>query len=126
MIKATLKTSGLFYKTGNNQYYYKEGRLDKIIQSVIKRRDYNKTKWERNANNIELQQTQQKDLSLLNAYHNYKSKSAKSNHIPIQIKIKLNKVNGILRRMKSKYQCDTKYVGVLNCIKLFSALSKCI
>ena len=44
--------------------------------------------------------------------------------IPINIKIQLDKVNSIIKKMEKKYKGDKKYTNVMICVDLFKNLIK--
>ena len=48
----------------------------------------------------------------------------KNTFIPISIKIQLDKVNSIIKKMEKKYKGDKKYINVIICINLFKKLIK--
>lgn len=115
-IKATLRTSGLFIKNKEGRYFYKEKQADAYISktSTIKKKKKNELfsvdssfSTSNNSLNLPIKEkvTKQRD------------------RIPTHLKIKLNKVNETIERIKKKYQSDNKkYESVLICCELFTNL----
>ena len=46
----------------------------------------------------------------------------KNTFLPVNTKIQLDKVNGIIKRMEKKYKDDKKYIDIMKCIDLFKNL----
>ena len=97
LIRVTLKTPDIFYKIEEgNKYFFIE---DKTAYYLKKKR-------ERGMERI---------------FMNLKKKV---NLIPISIKIQIDKVNLIIKKMEKKYKGDKKYVNVMFCIDMFKSLIK--
>ena len=97
LIRVTLKTPDIFYKIEEgNKYFFIE---DKTAYYLKKKR-------ERGMERI---------------FMNLKKKI---NLIPISIKIQIDKVNLIIKKMEKKYKGDKKYVNVMFCIDMFKSLIK--
>ena len=97
LIRITLKTPDIFYKIEEgNKYFFIE---DKTAYYLKKKR-------ERGMERI---------------FMNLKKKI---NLIPISIKIQIDKVNLIIKKMEKKYKGDKKYVNVMLCIDMFKSLIK--
>ena len=97
LIRITLNTPDIFYKMENgNKFYFIE---DKTAYYLKKKR-------ERGMERI---------------FMNLKKKNT---FIPISIKIQLDKVNSIIKKMEKKYKGDKKYINVIICINLFKKLIK--
>jgi hypothetical protein len=97
LIRITLKTPDIFYKIEEgNKYFFIE---DKTAYYLKKKR-------ERGMERI---------------FMNLKKKI---NLIPISIKIQIDKVNLIIKKMEKKYKGDKKYVNVMFCIDMFKSLIK--
>ena len=97
LIRVTLKTPDIFYKIEEgNKYFFIE---DKTAYYLKKKR-------ERGMERI---------------FMNLKKKI---NLIPISIKIQIDKVNLIIKKMEKKYKGDKKYVNVMLCIDMFKSLIK--
>ena len=97
LIRITLNTPDIFYKMENgNKFYFIE---DKTAYYLKKKR-------ERGMERI---------------FMNLKKKNT---FIPINIKIQLDKVNSIIKKMEKKYKGDKKYINVMICINLFKNLIK--
>ena len=97
LIRITLKTPDVFYKIEEgNKYFFIE---DKTAYYLKKKR-------ERGMEKI------------------FKNLSKKNNLIPISIKIQLDKVNLIIKKMEKKYKGDKKYKNVMICIDMFKSLIK--
>ena len=97
LIRITLKTPDVFYKIEEgNKYFFIE---DKTAYYLKKKR-------ERGMEKI------------------FKNLSKKNNLIPISIKIQLDKVNLIIKKMEKKYKGDKKYKNVMIFIDMFKSLIK--
>lgn len=97
LVRITLNTPDIFYKTEEgNKYYFIED----------KNAYYLKKKRERGMERI---------------FMNLKKKNSL---IPINIKIQLDKVNSIIKKMEKKYKGDKKYTNVMICVNLFKNLIK--
>lgn len=115
-IKATLRTSGLFIKNKEGKYFYKEKKAEDYISKAI-------TAKKKKKNEIPSIDTSFSTSS--NSLHlPIKEKTSKQrDRIPTHVKIKLNKVNETIERIKKKYQSDNKkYESVLVCCDLFTNL----
>ena len=97
LIRITLKTPDIFYKIEEgNKYFFIEDKTEYYL----------KKKRERGMEKI------------------FKNLNKKNNLIPISIKIQLDKVNLIIKKMEKKYKGDKKYKNVMICIDLFKSLIK--
>ena len=95
LIKTTLNTPDIFYKEGNKYFFIED-----------KTAYYLKKKRERGMERI------------------FMNLNKKNTLLPINIKIQLDKVNGIIKKMEKKYKSDKKYKNVMICINLFKNLIK--
>jgi hypothetical protein len=94
LVRTTLNTPEIFYKTEEgNKYFFFE---DKNAYYLQKKR-------ERGMNKI------------------FKLKK-KNTFLPINVKIQLDKVNSIIKKMEKKYKADKKYNDVMICINMFKSL----
>ena len=97
LIRITLNTPDIFYKIEEgNKYFFIE---DKTAYYLKKKR-------ERGMERI---------------FMNLKKKNT---ILPVNIKIQLDKVNSIIKKMEKKYKGDKKYINVMICIDLFKNLIK--
>ena len=97
LIRITLKTPDVFYKIEEgNKYFFIENKTEYYL----------KKKRERGMEKI------------------FKNLNKKNNLIPISIKIQLDKVNIIIKKMEKKYKGDKKYKDVMICINMFKSLIK--
>ena len=98
LVRITLNTPDIFYKTEEgNKFFFIE---DKTAYYLKKKRE----------------------RAMEKIFMNLKKKNNTS--IPINIKIQLDKVNSIIKKMEKKYKGDKKYVNVMICINLFKSLIK--
>ena len=98
LVKITLNSPDIFYKTEEgNKYFFIE---DKTAYYLKKKRE----------------------RAMEKIFMNLKKKNSPS--IPINIKIQLDKVNLIIKKMEKKYKGDKKYFNVMICINLFKSLIK--
>ena len=97
LIRITLKTPDVFYKMEEgNKYFFIEDKTEYYL----------KKKRERGMEKI------------------FKNLNKKNNLIPISIKIQLDKVNILIKKMEKKYKGDKKYKDVMICIDMFKSLIK--
>ena len=95
LVRTTLNTPEIFYKTEEgNKYFFIE---DKNAYYLQKKR-------ERGMNKILFKLKKKNTL------------------LPINVKIQLDKVNLIIKKMEKKYKGDKKYVNVMICINMFKSL----
>lgn len=98
LIRTTLNTPDIFYKTEEgNKYFFIE---DKSAYYLKKKRE----------------------RAMEKIFMNLKKKN--NNILPINLKIQIDKVNLIIKKMEKKYKGDKKYVDVMICINLFKNLIK--
>ena len=104
LIRTTLNTPDIFYKIDENKdndksrgckYFFIE---DKTAYYLQKKRERDKDKM--------LSNLRKKNTFLL----------------PINVKIQLDKVNTIIKRLEKKYKGDKKYINVMFCIDMFKSL----
>lgn len=97
LVRTILKTPDVFYKTEEgNKYFFRE-KKDKTEYYLKKKRE--------------------RDLNI--AFYNLKKQRYR---VPTTLKIQLNKVNLIIKKMEKKYKGDKKYVNVMFCINMFKSL----
>ena len=96
-IKATFRTSGLFIKNNEGKYFYKEKQAEDYISKATT------TKKKKKNEIISIDSSFSTSSNSLNLPIKEKT-SKKRNRIPTHIKIKLNKVNETIERIKKKYQ----------------------
>ena len=111
-----MRTSGLFIKNNEGKYFYKEKQAEDYISKATT------TKKKKKNEIISIDSSFSTSSNSLNLPIKEKT-SKKRNRIPTHIKIKLNKVNETIERIKKKYQNDNKkYESVLICCDLFTNL----
>jgi len=95
LVRTILNTPEIFYKTEEgNKYFFIEDKNAYYLQK----------KKERGMNKI---------------FFNLRKKNT---FIPISVKIQLDKVNLIIKKMEKKYKSDKKYINVMLCINMFKSL----
>lgn len=98
LIKISLNTPDIFYKTEEgNKYFFIENKTEYYLKK-------------------------KRERAMEKIFSNLKKKN--NNCIPINIKIQLDKVNLIIKKMEKKYKGDKKYVNVMFCVDMFKSLIK--
>ena len=95
LVKTTLNTPDIFFKEGNKYFFIED-----------KTAYYLKKKRERGMERI------------------FMNLNKKNTLLPINVKIQLDKVNVIIKKMEKKYKSDKKYKNVMICIDMFKGLIK--
>ena len=98
LIRISLNTPDIFYKTEEgNKYFFIENKTEYYLKK-------------------------KRERAMEKIFNNLKKKN--NTCIPINIKIQLDKVNLIIKKMEKKYKGDKKYVNVMICVELFKSLIK--
>ena len=98
LIKISLNTPDIFYKTEEgNKYFFIENKTEYYLKK-------------------------KRERAMEKIFNNLKKKN--NICIPINIKIQLDKVNLIIKKMEKKYKGDKKYVNVMFCVDMFKSLIK--
>ena len=98
LIRISLNTPDIFYKTEEgNKYFFIENKTEYYLKK-------------------------KRERAMEKIFTNLKKKNNVC--IPINIKIQLDKVNLIIKKMEKKYKGDKKYVNVMFCIDMFKSLIK--
>ena len=98
LIRISLNTPDIFYKTEEgNKYFFIENKTEYYLKK-------------------------KRERAMEKIFMNIKKKN--NTCIPINIKIQLDKVNLIIKKMEKKYKGDKKYVNVMICIDMFKSLIK--
>ena len=98
LVKISLNTPDIFYKTEEgNKYFFIENKTEYYLKK-------------------------KRERAMEKIFSNLKKKN--NICIPINIKIQLDKVNLIIKKMEKKYKGDKKYVNVMICVDMFKSLIK--
>ena len=98
LIRTSLNTPDIFYKTEEgNKYFFIEDKSEYYLKK-------------------------KRERAMERIFSNLKKKN--NTLLPINIKIQIDKVNLLIKKMEKKYKGDKKYVNVMICIDLFKSLIK--
>ena len=98
LIRTSLNTPDIFYKTEEgNKYFFIEDKSEYYLKK-------------------------KRERAMEKIFMNLKKKN--NTLLPINIRIQIDKVNLLIKKMEKKYKGDKKYVNVMICIDLFKSLLK--
>lgn len=106
VIKSTLNTSGIFYKVEENNNNNSNKTVNKYYFIKNKEEYY-----------LEKKRKREMDKILFNL-------KKKNEIIPTKLRIQLDKVNTIIKKLEKKYGGDNKYFQITFCIDMFKNLIK--
>lgn len=106
VIKSTLNTSGIFYKVEENNNNNSNKTVNKYYFIKNKEEFY-----------LEKKRKREMDKILFNL-------KKKNEIIPTKLRIQLDKVNTIIKKLEKKYGGDNKYFQITFCIDMFKNLIK--
>jgi len=108
VIYSTLRSSGYFYKNDDDKYFYKIEKFNELNIKINSR----KIKKELKKNILSNKK---------NIVFNLKSKKEL---LPLEVKIKVHRVNKIIEKLRNKYKGNLKYKPIILCLNLFNELIK--
>ena len=122
-IISTLESKKDIFRKANGSRYKQE--FGKLIRTTLnnnpelffKEKEGNKYYFIENKTKYYLEKKRERALEKV--LFNLKKKNT---FLPVNTKIQLDKVNGIIKRMEKKYKDDKKYIDIMKCINLFKNL----